>query len=255
MAYRGVTTTTDEQAAKRPGRDEAASTRPAPSHPLVSLQSHVGNRQVARMLAQREAMPEEEELQTKRDPALAQREGELDEEEELQAKHDAALAQREGEIEEEEELQMKHDAPAAPVGLEGGPVGEDIERAIDAARGTGSTLSPGVQSKMEGAIGADFSGVRVHHDDTSDSLARGMTAKAFTTGSDIFLRRDQNPNDHSLLAHELTHVVQQSSGAAGGPSGMTVGSADHPDEHEADAVAAAVTSGRRLSGALEETRA
>ena len=182
-------------------------------------------------LAQREA--EEEELQMKHDPALAQREAE---EEELQMKHDPALAQREA---EEEELQMKHDPQ---IGLEGGPVGDDTANRIESKRGSGATLNDGVRTKMEGATGEGFGDVRVHRDAESDALNRSMTAKAFTTGSDIFLRQDQSPGDERLLAHELTHVVQQRS-MSGGGGGMNVGAADDHHETEADAVADAVLSG------------
>ena len=146
-------------------------------------------------------------------------------------------------------VQGKHDASlqreAEPtIGLEGGPVGAGMSSAIDSARGGGTALADGVRTAAESTMGADFSGVRVHHDAQSDQLNRSMTAKAFTTGSDIFLRGDQNSSDTSLMAHELTHVVQQSSGAMGGSGGgMTVGAADDSHEHEADAVAQQVVSG------------
>ena len=149
---------------------------------------------------------------------------------------------------DEEELQMKHDTSLQretepTIGLEGGAVGSDMSSAINSARGGGSTLADGVRTAAESTMGADFSGVRVHQDAQSDQLNRSMTAKAFTTGSDIFLRGDQNSSDTSLMAHELTHVVQQGSGAVSGGGGMTVGAADDAHEHEADAVAQQVVSG------------
>jgi hypothetical protein len=185
-----------------------------------------------------------------------------EEEEELQAKHDPALLQRQAPEEEEEELQAKHDhvlisRQAGPaIGLEGGPVGDDLARRIDAARGTGSGLSEATRSQMEPAFGADFSGVRVHQDAESDTLARSMTAKAFTTGADIFLRQDVNAGDSSLLAHELTHVVQQDSGVAGGEggAGMNVSPAGHPLESQADSVAQAVVSGGGTQRRVDEGR-
>ncbi len=206
-------------------------THTAEQHPLLRLQNHAGNAQVARMLAQREeAMEDEDEM--------------------AQAKHDPSLLQREAGMEDDEEMaQAKHDpgAQSSPVvGLEGGSLGADVTQRIDAGRGTGSGLAEGTRSQMESAFGADFGGVKVHQDAESDSLARNMTAKAFTTGSDIFLRQDQNAGDTSLMAHELTHVVQQSSGADSGGSGMTVGAADDHLEHEADEVAHSVTAGRKV---------
>ena len=66
---------------------------------------------------------------------------------------------------------------------------------------------------MEQAIGADFGRVRVHSDAQSDRLSRSIQARAFTTGQDIFMRqgeyRPQERSGQELLAHELTHVVQQ----------------------------------------------
>ncbi len=258
MPFRRATVSEEPTVKKRQTMEQAPNGRRAPSHPLVSLQAHVGNRGIARMLAQRAGDPalDEEDMEgggAKHDPALAQRADDpaLDEEdmEGGGAKHDPALAQRLG---DEDEMGLKRDN-APTVGLEGGAVGDGIERAIDGSRGAGSSLSPSIQGKMEGAMGVDFSGVRVHHDDTSDRVSRDLTAKAFTTGSDIFLRKDQNPNDQSLLAHELTHVVQQGSGrSSGGNGALTVGAAEHPDEHEADAVATAVTSGGSVERRFDE---
>jgi hypothetical protein len=177
---------------------------------------------------------EEEELQMKHDSSL-QRTGE---EEELQLKHDPSIQRA-----DEEELQMKHEV-TPKVGLEGGPVGGDIESRVNSARGGGSGVPDGIRSKVESATGSDLSGVRVHQDSESDTLNRELTAKAFTTGSDIFLRSDANSGDSQLMAHELAHVVQQSSGrTSSGGSGMSAGSANDPLEHEADQLAHDVLSG------------
>ncbi|MCP4666518.1 MAG: DUF4157 domain-containing protein, partial [Deltaproteobacteria bacterium] len=66
---------------------------------------------------------------------------------------------------------------------------------------------------MEQAFGVDLGGVRVHADHQADQLNRSLRASAFATGQDIFLRQGEyNPQSHSgqeLLAHELTHVMQQ----------------------------------------------
>lgn len=67
---------------------------------------------------------------------------------------------------------------------------------------------------MENAFSADFSRVRVHTDSKASEMSRGINAKAFTNGSDIFFSSgaySPSSNDgNRLLAHELTHVVQQS---------------------------------------------
>jgi hypothetical protein len=98
------------------------------------------------------------------------------------------------------------------------PVDAGVESAIESARGGGQPLDHGTRSQMEGAFGADFSGVRVHTGAHSDSLNRAVQARAFTTGQDIFFGGSEyNPGSSGgkeLLAHELTHVVQQNPGTA-----------------------------------------
>ena len=94
-----------------------------------------------------------------------------------------------------------------------GDVMPDVERAIQSSRGGGQSLDSGVRAQMGQALSADFSGVRVHTDAGADGLNRSLSAKAFTTGSDIYFRQGEyNPGSsggRELLAHELTHVVQQ----------------------------------------------
>jgi hypothetical protein len=94
-----------------------------------------------------------------------------------------------------------------------GNVMPDVERAIESSRGGGQSLDRGVQGQMGQALNADFSGVRVHTDAGADGLNQSLSAKAFTTGSDIYFRQGEyNPGSsggRELLAHELTHVVQQ----------------------------------------------
>src|SRR5215813_5536111 len=94
-----------------------------------------------------------------------------------------------------------------------GDVMPDVERAIESSRGGGQSLDSGIQKQIGGALNADFSGVRVHTDAGADGLNRSLSAKAFTTGRDIYFRQGEyNPGSSSgreLLAHELTHVVQQ----------------------------------------------
>jgi len=94
----------------------------------------------------------------------------------------------------------------------------DVERAIQQSRGGGRALdSGGTRAQMEPAFGADFSGVRGHTDTESDALNRSLNTRAFTTGQNIFFRQEAyntgSSGGRELLAHELTHVVQQASGA------------------------------------------
>jgi hypothetical protein len=118
----------------------------------------------------------------------------------------------------------------------------EVERAIQGARGGGQALDSGVRAQMEPALGADFSGVRVHADAGADALNRSLNARAFTSGRDVFFRQGTyNPGSSSgreLLAHELTHVVQQNGDQI--RTKLTVGQPGDRYEQEADQVARAV---------------
>lgn len=131
-----------------------------------------------------------------------------------QAEDDEELAMKRADVQrqaDDEELAMKRiQRKSSEAGFE---VDGDIEQQINSAKGGGQSLPDTARSQMESGFGADFSGVRVHTDAQSDALNRSLDARAFTTGSDIFFRSGEyNPSSSSgqeLLAHELTHVVQQ----------------------------------------------
>ncbi|GAB4183802.1 MAG: hypothetical protein Fur006_20910 [Coleofasciculaceae cyanobacterium] len=92
----------------------------------------------------------------------------------------------------------------------------ELEASIQQARGSGQPLSENIRKPMEQAFGADFSRVKVHADAQSEQMNRSIQAKAFTTGQDIFFRQGvYSPGSRGgqeLIAHELTHVVQQREG-------------------------------------------
>lgn len=110
--------------------------------------------------------------------------------------------------------------PAAPrvqrasaIGAEGGALDADTDRAIRSSRGGGKAMPTTARRQMEGAFGADFSGIRVHEGSQAAALNERIQAKAFTVGNDVFFR-DGMPDTNSssgqhLLAHELTHTIQQ----------------------------------------------
>jgi hypothetical protein len=98
-----------------------------------------------------------------------------------------------------------------------GTANPDLEQSIQQKRGRGQPLGDSVRQPLEQAFGGtDFSGVNIHTDAQSDKLNQAIQAKAFTTGQDIFFRQGAyNPGTQSgqkLIAHELTHVVQQQPG-------------------------------------------
>lgn len=93
----------------------------------------------------------------------------------------------------------------------------DVESSIKHARGKGRPLPDHVRGSMEQAFGADFSGVKIYADIHADNLNRSIQARAFTTGQDVFFRQGEfalgSKRGQELLAHELTHVVQQNGSA------------------------------------------
>jgi hypothetical protein len=99
----------------------------------------------------------------------------------------------------------------------GGDASTELESSIQGARGGGQPLAADLQRSMGQSMGADFSGVKVHTDSQSDQLNQSIQAKAFTTGQDVFFRQGayepSSRGGQELIAHELTHVVQQNGGA------------------------------------------
>lgn len=86
----------------------------------------------------------------------------------------------------------------------------------DVLRSPGRPLDSATRNFMEPRFGQDFSGVRVHSDARAAESARAVNALAYTVGSDIVFDQGQlaaNPAGNRLLAHELSHVVQQTGGS------------------------------------------
>jgi hypothetical protein len=116
-------------------------------------------------------------------------------------------------------------------GLAGTGVDDRVRQAIQGARSGGQPLPAHVRAPMERVLGADFQGVRLHTGPQADQLNRILGARAFTTGQEIFLRRGEyrpgSTAGQRLLAHELTHVAQQTGGAvnADGVSALPFGAA------------------------------
>jgi len=121
------------------------------------------------------------------------------------------LIQRQEESEEEEEEEEPVQAKAsAGRSL---PVGSGLYHQIKSLKGGGQPLSAESRAFFESRFGRDFSNVRVHSDAKAAEAANSVHAKAFTTGKDVVFGVGQYAPGISagqrLLAHELTHVVQQ----------------------------------------------
>lgn len=91
--------------------------------------------------------------------------------------------------------------------------GSQASDQLNTTRGLGNPLPNTTKSFMESRFGTDFSNVRIHADSQAASMARSLSAHAFTYGNDIYFNEGKySPNSdsgRSLLAHELTHTIQQ----------------------------------------------
>lgn len=127
--------------------------------------------------------------------------------------------------------------------LADGRVHPDVTAQISAQRGRGAPLAPELRDTMSQTFDHGFSDVRVHADPLADSLARSVSARAFTTGGDIFFASGEyNPGSASgreLIAHELAHVVQQ----RGAPTAGTLRVSEPGDALEREAERAARSAG------------
>jgi hypothetical protein len=99
---------------------------------------------------------------------------------------------------------------------ERGSLNAEIATVIDAEHGHGHPIPGEARADLERHLGAEFSAVRLHTGPRADVLSRAVHAQAFTTGTDVFFRSGMydpiSSSGRRLLAHELTHVVQQTTG-------------------------------------------
>lgn len=101
---------------------------------------------------------------------------------------------------------------------DGDSVAPALAQRIEARRGGGAPLAPALRHDLENRFGSDFGAVRTHTDAEAASLSRALDAQAFTSGSDVYFDAGRYapaaPEGRALLAHELTHVVQQGASPA-----------------------------------------
>ena len=134
----------------------------------------------------------------------------------------------------------------------GPPDAGDVATAAIEHKDAGRAVDGGVRAEVEGHLGVDLGGVRVHDDALARESSAAIGARAFAHGRDVFLGPGERGDDLGLMAHELTHVVQQGGAAPRPQAKVEVGAADSPAEREADAVAGAITSGAGRSLLAEE---
>jgi len=165
---------------------------------------------------QRLATPEEDENFATNDERM-RRDRELREKPEVQMKcaHCEEEEKNGVQMKEMEDEKMMQQKPGSAQGSKpGSKVASDaVSNRVDGSRGKGSPLPSSTLSEMQSSFGRDFSGVNIHTDSDAVSMNRELGAQAFTHGSDIYFNTGKfNPSSSTgkhLLAHELTHVVQQ----------------------------------------------
>jgi len=95
-------------------------------------------------------------------------------------------------------------------------VSSSFASSLSASKGGGSPLPKATKNFMETAFRTDFSSVKIHADSQASEMSKRINAKAFTYGNNIYFREGQyntlSREGKQLLAHELTHVVQQGGG-------------------------------------------
>jgi hypothetical protein len=200
-------------------RPKSAST---PTHPILALQQTIGNQAVQRLLQSSHIQAKlrisqpgdkyEQEADRVADTVMR-----MPEPSPKLARDSPATTVSLGAV-----IQRREDVAAAP------RITPSVAAGISALKGRGSPLPPPTRAFFEPRFGADFSQVRVHTDTHAARTATSVNAKAFTVGQNIAFGPGRyaphSGEGQRLLAHELTHVVQQSSDSAGGldRDGLTV---------------------------------
>ena len=218
-----------EQTPDKPKRSSPERSRePAPaqrdllSPHIANLHQALGNRNVGRLLqslkVQRQMKisspdePLEREAEKAADHVVTQQ---------TTSQHTTGVSRKPEE--EEDRERAKHETPPVSHGVhrkEGadaaggtGVAEASVEQGIEAARSGGRALPPDTRHEMEHAFGADFSAVRVHTDPEAARLSNAVGARAFATGPNVFFGQNEfHPESKSgkhLIAHELTHTIQQ----------------------------------------------
>ena len=140
---------------------------------------------------------------------------------EIEEEEEKILQRQPMEDEEEELLQAKEIPGQTP------EVSNEVESTINNLRGGGQPLSFTDRSFFEPRFGQDFSKVRIHTNSQAAKMVRSINAHAFTLGHDVVFGAGQySPKTSAgkkLVAHELTHVVQQK----GRPQGLGISSRAH----------------------------
>ncbi|MGE5373255.1 MAG: DUF4157 domain-containing protein, partial [Solirubrobacterales bacterium] len=220
----GQTSRNADQAVKKPENQAAASeaqqfdplsiqraaARPHAALPqdILGLQSAVGNRAAGQLVqAKLSVGPASDPLEREADQAAAQ------------IGNPSYIARITDSFKKKLSTGANTSSDASPDSL------QHFEGHLQSQRGKGVQLPEPTRKRMESHLGSDFSRVRIHADSDAGELSHNLQAEAFTHGRDIYMAkgryRPETQSGQKLLAHELTHVVQQDS-SFGSSSEQTV---------------------------------
>ncbi len=161
-------------------------------------------------MVQKQDMKEEETVQKKTEEKEETVQKKEEEKETVQAKckdcEDEGKVQKKSN-EEEKPVQSKSDASQPKTST------SSLETNLNRSKGSGQKMEKSTQHEMEAGFGSDFSNVTIHTDSNAVQMSEELGAHAFTHGNDVYFNNGKyNPNTKEgkhLLAHELTHTVQQ----------------------------------------------
>ncbi len=162
------------------------------------------------------------------------------------------VSAHEGECEECKKKKLQRRAAGSVSGTTAPPIVHDV------LRSQGQPLDAGTRDLFESRFGHDFSKVRVHADAKAAESARAVNALAYTVGSSLVFGAGRfaprSRPGQALLAHELTHVVQQSTNAGRvSPSNLEIGREDDTAERQAENTAQTITAHTTLEGEAPRT--
>jgi hypothetical protein len=146
-----------------------------------------------------------------------------------------------------DECQQKREGTLQRAAINPSPVHKVPPIVGDVLRSPGQPLDVQTRAFMEPRFGHDFSGVKVHTDEKAAESARAVNALAYTVGNNLVFGTGQyapgTKAGQYLMAHELTHVIQQNTISTKPTTRINMASTENPLETEADRVADRATRG------------
>jgi outer membrane protein OmpA-like peptidoglycan-associated protein len=147
----------------------------------------------------------EDKIQTQKEEEKEKVQKKEDEEPKKEKEKDKVQSKLEDEKKEKKEIQKKAENKSS--------TSPKVESALTHNKGNGSPMPQNVKTEMESGFGADFSHVNIHTDSEAARMSNELGAQAFTNGNDVYFNKGKyNPTSQEgkfLLAHELTHTIQQ----------------------------------------------